>query len=422
MRKVIILASCAAALLASCQTNLSPEESIGGKVKIDVTAAIDNVSKTALSIDEDGKYGFTWCEGDYVTVYQEAGSEMEFYDCKIPSETQTAEFTAEFAPIAPQQLRYYASYPAPNRWVTNAEPDRIFLDMPSNQFLYDGTFDPAADLMVSDVVETTEQPELLEFKFARLGGLLKLTMTGLAPGAKIKEGTIFFDKPVAGLLEYHPVEMTYSGQDCMFHINLISEYGDELVADGDGNVTIWLRTFPAEFDEFFISLNTEVSGEDVWVGRRVVISEHAGASPIPVQNGKITDLSAAIADVAVTGVALAPEEVTIGVEESIRLNVILTPREATARVMWLVEDEGIASINEDGVITGWKAGKCMFAAYAANLDGSPILDEYGDPLYFGLGAVTVSSGSGPDSGNRVIIIGDAGKPISDDEIEKGGSF
>ena len=420
MRKALILAACAAALLASCQTNLSPEESIGAKVKIDVTAAIDNVSKTALSIDEDGKYGFTWCEGDYVTVYQEAGSEMAFSDCKIPSDTQAAEFTAEFDEVEPQQLRYYASYPAPNRYVTDAEPDRIFLEMPASQFMYDGTFDPFADLLVSDVVETTEQPERLEFKFARLGGILKLTMTGLAPGAKIKEGTVFFDKPVAGLLEYHPVEMTYSGQDCLFHINLVSEYGDELVADGDGNVTIWLRTFPATFNEFFISLKTEVSGEDVWVGRRVVISEHAGASPIPVQDGKITNLSAATADVAVTGIALSPEEVTIGEGESIRLNAILTPREATVNVMWVVEDNEIVSISEDGVITGLNAGKCLFGAFAADLEGNMLADSEGNPLFAAIGEVTVTKH--PDPNAKKIVIGQPGAPINDNDIEEGGSF
>lgn len=73
--------------------------------------------------------------------------------------------------------------------------------------------------------------------------------------------------------------------------------------------------------------------------------------------------------VAVTAIALTPESVTVEEESQTAFGVVFTPKNATNRdVTWAIADKTIATIDENGVITGVKAG--MTAVMATSVDGN----------------------------------------------------
>ena len=73
--------------------------------------------------------------------------------------------------------------------------------------------------------------------------------------------------------------------------------------------------------------------------------------------------------VAVTGVAVAPVSQKVKVGKSTTFIATVTPENATnKKVKWSSSDESIATINEDGVVTGIKEGEATITA--TTLDGS----------------------------------------------------
>jgi len=62
-------------------------------------------------------------------------------------------------------------------------------------------------------------------------------------------------------------------------------------------------------------------------------------------------LTVVIPPVVVTGIAISGSE-TVHVDETIKLNYALTPAEATATVTWSVDNQAIATIDENGRLTG----------------------------------------------------------------------
>ncbi len=71
-------------------------------------------------------------------------------------------------------------------------------------------------------------------------------------------------------------------------------------------------------------------------------------------------------EVAVQSIAVDPAEKTVPVGESVQLNVVFIPENATnQRVVWTTDDEAVATVDENGVVTAVAMGETMISALAS---------------------------------------------------------
>lgn len=71
-------------------------------------------------------------------------------------------------------------------------------------------------------------------------------------------------------------------------------------------------------------------------------------------------------EVAVQSIAVDPAEKTVPVGESVQLSVVFTPENATnQRVVWTTDDEAVATVDENGVVTAVAMGETMISALAS---------------------------------------------------------
>ena len=71
-------------------------------------------------------------------------------------------------------------------------------------------------------------------------------------------------------------------------------------------------------------------------------------------------------EVAVQSIAVSPEEKTVPVGESVQLSVVFTPENATnQKVVWTTDDEAVATVDENGVVTAVAMGETMISALAS---------------------------------------------------------
>ena len=71
-------------------------------------------------------------------------------------------------------------------------------------------------------------------------------------------------------------------------------------------------------------------------------------------------------EVAVQSIAVSPEEKAVPVGESVQLSVVFTPENATnQKVVWTTDDEAVATVDENGVVTAVAMGETMISALAS---------------------------------------------------------
>ena len=70
--------------------------------------------------------------------------------------------------------------------------------------------------------------------------------------------------------------------------------------------------------------------------------------------------------VEVTGITLDKASASVQVGDSFKLTATIEPANATDAVVWVSSDETIATVDEDGVVTGVKAGEATIIAEAGS--------------------------------------------------------
>lgn len=213
-------------------------------------------TRTSVAIDGDvAKY--SWSEGDkvgfyYVATdvdYKKKGSSKE----AVIADDGTATFTASFE--ANEDATSYnigAFYPG-NSWMSHATENpfnNVKVKISNEQILTDGSFDPAADLMMSKpfmgVELNAEAVKTLEFSRIAAIGKMNLKLTGMDEGEVIEsvkftlaEG-IHFNGPVVLDMENSTYELGTTGTSN--YVNLTGS----LAADAD-RTAIFFTCFPGEY-------------------------------------------------------------------------------------------------------------------------------------------------------------------------------
>ena len=146
---------------------------------------------TKTSVDVSGETPkFAWDDAETFAVLEQTDALAEAVAVTFTKEDGKAKIDAEFAANAGKsEYKYVTVYPETG-YVSAESIVEATLSLPSAQTMAAGSYDPAADLMVSEIVTTSAQPtEAQNLSFTRLAAVAKMTLKNfnLAEGDEVEK-------------------------------------------------------------------------------------------------------------------------------------------------------------------------------------------------------------------------------------------
>lgn len=174
---VLILVAAAAMGFTACQKEIREEVPVNeGTVEV---TFVSGTPETKTSVDISGETPvFAWSEDEAFVVLEETDALAVATQVTYNKDDEgKANIKATFATnTGHSSYDYVTVYPA-SGYVEATSLDAATLTLPAVQTMADGSYDPAADLMVSEVVNTTAQPsEAQMVAFTRLAAVAKMTL------------------------------------------------------------------------------------------------------------------------------------------------------------------------------------------------------------------------------------------------------
>lgn len=247
----------AAMALMGCSTEDATQDPTPEVRKVVLSVTAENAD-TRTVIDENNH--ISWSESDAIEVLEKSDKGIEFAastQCKITD--NKAGFTVTFSVNASNALTYAAVYPA-SAFLSEKYNDmtKIKATLPAAQTPTANSFDPAADLMISQPVQKTAQPttEGISFSFGRVAALAKMTITNLelAAGETVKQVSFAAaGKKLAGRC-YLDLETGKTGELGY------SNYSERIVLDYSNVTNISTASFPV----WFASLPCDLAAGDMF--------------------------------------------------------------------------------------------------------------------------------------------------------------
>ena len=261
-KRIYTLCAIAAAfVLAGCQKEKDMEPAIVGPTHtITFTAEKMIDSKTAIDSEDDvaGKVSYKWLSDD-----DERMEILEFYEgeengqpktkCNkgtitgmtLSNNDKSATFTATFSGEAPANLLgYRAAYAG--AFSNNHNPK-----IPAEQSPLPNSFDPNADVLVSDLFDDGRDMTTFVFNMTRKVSVNKMTLKGLTPGEVISKVTFESDKQHVA---------TYSLQNDSYSVDgkkLTFNFTANNTVPSSGEFPVYFTTAPVENATFTVSVTTD---------------------------------------------------------------------------------------------------------------------------------------------------------------------
>lgn len=180
--KTWALVAVAAMGLTACQNDF--EEQVEAKDSVVVTFVADSAD-TRTSVDTSGEEPkFAWGDDETFAVLEQTDALAEATSVTFEKVDGKANITAEF-PVneGKDEYSYVTVYPA-SGYVSASGIAEATLTLPAEQTMVEDSYDPNADLMVSEVKTTNAQPtEAQMVGFHRIAAVVEMTINNLAIGA-----------------------------------------------------------------------------------------------------------------------------------------------------------------------------------------------------------------------------------------------
>lgn len=208
-----------------------PQEIFNRTVKVSLTKGSD--TKTAV-VENGDKASYVWTDGDQDNLFiYENGVKGEITGAEYTDNMKKATFTVSFpTSSSATEFIYVAKYTSD---VSNSKNPK--LEATQNPLL--DSYDPSADVMVSDTMTLSTAATSLQFVMHRVITVNKMTLTGMVPGEKISKVEFQLDKIVAGY--YQEKSGLFTGSDK----TLTLEYDNKVVAS-DGTFPVYFVCAPVE--------------------------------------------------------------------------------------------------------------------------------------------------------------------------------
>lgn len=297
MRRVVFPIMVVAAIALSstaCRNEQIPDTPQESVHRITVQASHAD-TRTAVVADGLGGYEPTWMEGDWIHLFEffEGGVYRGESEELGSTQASVTSFDVDFEEEAPQgPIQYVGAY-SPNvdiasvndeylgdswaqAWGNNSQVPNWWLlgNIPENQRPRLESFDPEADVMFSQMIESQTRPESLNLAFARVGSIAKITLKDLPAGERVLWGNLTVGpswKPWGDLVyDYNkgkiailPPESDGHDTDGILSDEMINFHFDRDVVPivgNDGKAVIWMRVLSGELsDHFSVTVYTEDS-------------------------------------------------------------------------------------------------------------------------------------------------------------------
>lgn len=186
--KIFILVA-AAIGIAACQKEMQEDTPVSGST-VQVTF-VAGTPDTRTTVDTSGdRPVFSWDENETFAVLEQTDALAEASSVAYEKVDGKANITANFAANAGKgSYDYVTIYPA-SGYVKADDLASATLSLPAVQTMAKSSYDPAADLMVSEVVTATAQPtEAQMVSFTRVAAVVKMTLKNLtlAEGDQVEQ-------------------------------------------------------------------------------------------------------------------------------------------------------------------------------------------------------------------------------------------
>lgn len=322
--------------MAGCQNEKIEQPEEGKRThRLVVNAYPDSDTKTSVTAVSGG-YQVSWDVGDQITLHEcapEAGEDdydaIRTYDSEKLTSDDILDNKAGFVfeeieDRTASQYSYVATYSGGyakysdwgsydylyEEWASafdytgeRLDPHMV-IEMQFNGEQTPGpdTFDPNADLMVSNMIVSSEQLSgEASFRFARLGTIVKMTLTGLNAYAGKPLGEIEFSFgesfQLPGMIMYDPVLNKYvpGGGEGMWVLSSIRFDGSNITIKEDGTADVWFRILSGEVTDWFrvdicIEEDNLAQFVDLTKHRRTLIFEEGGMTTFSVGGFAVADV------------------------------------------------------------------------------------------------------------------------------------
>lgn len=321
MKRVLTVLSVAIAAMAlnGCQMDIADitPDTQKQKHKLVVNAENDPDSKTSITSVANG-YQVEWDIEDAIQLFECAPATEEYYWNAIRAyysdglaaddiSDNKASFTFEIEDRTAEGAVYsyvasygnfvnafYEEWPSADdegymKWAEQfeysgdyMEPHMLVsIEFPEYQNPTADSYDAGADIMVSDMKVTTEQLSgETSFKFARIGSIVKITLTGLKEhaGKIITEATFQTGDSYKAYrsMTYDPVlqKYAYAGEDSETSMPFREVWlnPQDLVIKEDGTADLWMRVPSGEITDWF-RISIRIDGYDNEYARFVDLEE-----------------------------------------------------------------------------------------------------------------------------------------------------
>ena len=342
------------ALAVSCTIN-EPAEDVAGKTDMPVISAT-LAAGTRVSPDED--YNVLWNKGDALSVFYGNDANLKYVLIGNGGETSGDFEYVSGTPKPKIREQIVAAYPYSDQ-MTYSSGMGLAVTLPTEQTYAENGFDPEANLMVA-VSETTTMQfyNMLGYLVLRLyadeAQVESIVVRGNSPYDDLS-GVVYIDEMDDDIA----VRSSYYGGPG-FGIVAYGETADYVVlkcptpvdlsnTTADTAVYFWICLPPMWMDEGF-TMEVHFSDGSVFTQPyndyvNIVRSEIFEMDPLRVQ-------------ALVTGVELDEEEISVEVGETATLVATVSPEDATdAVVTWTSSDETVATVSDEGVVTGVAPGE-----------------------------------------------------------------
>ena len=305
MKKVLLFAAyvAAAVALASCakevETPVGPVEE--GVQPFHMTVYTDGPdTKTEVVSDGLGGYKVNWTKDDVLGVYEAVNGAVQSKAKSSPLAAGGAEATFTFdlsSGVSGTQFAYTFIHPSSALSQINGA---YVVRIPSAQIFPTGSFDPHADVLVSEPQSVAERPTSLTARFARLGGTGKMTITAPTTEEKVLWITLesrdtllagyYVLSPASGDLDKDPTDgenalRLYPASDLTY----------------TGTIDVWFRSTAVTLkNNLIVTVQTNA--------KKYVKQLNLSGRPIAFKNGELSTFGVDMS--AVTGIATMVDVLT----------------------------------------------------------------------------------------------------------------
>lgn len=268
--------------LTACQNEYDDEQIVVNDSVV-VTFVADAADDTRTSVDTSGGAPvFAWGENETFAVLEQTDALAEATNVEYEKVDGKANITATLPTNAGKgEYKYVTIYPA-SGYVSAESFEAVTLSLPAAQTMAESSYDPAADLMVSEVVTTDAQPTGAQMVgFTRLAAVAKMTLNNFSLEA---------DDAVESV--------TFTAEGKILAGTFTTDLATPAVADAEGSNSVTIATTSSNV-VYFTVLPTEiavggsftvtvVTNRYIYV-KQVTIPE--GKKALTFQAGKVTRFS-----------------------------------------------------------------------------------------------------------------------------------